>query len=406
MKMLPPRFLLTASALLFASGMAVAEPSARTWSDTAGHTFEGTFLSTSSGKVSIRRTDGVVFEVDLTRLSKADADYVHTTAAATAVQAVTETRFTGTMLDGYDGSSPNFSAPWPKEAGIDKEPEITTVEENPGEKRFVYESPHFHFQSNVLLRPSLVSKVAMMFEATFQVHHDIPLNNRRTRSPKAGKLKAFLYETMAEYHAAGGPASSAGVYMSQGDKFLVPLEGLGVKKVGSGYMFDYNGDFHTVYHELTHQLWADIGDSAGIWIVEGFAEFMACAPYSNGKFSFIKQPAALMEYATGYGKKDKGGRALGKDFTMPHLEQLLNWTQAKFYSANGNANYGYGTLLAYYFVLLDGDGSHFKDCIKASQQGKSREEALKVLMGDRSYDTLEKDIAAAFQKKGVRIAFK
>lgn len=390
-----------------------ADEPVRKWTDAGGRSFEGSYVSATDAKVTIKRADGKVFDVERSRLSKEDQDYLTSAAkaapaapAAASLPKFDPRDYRAHMLEGYDGSAPNFKAPWPKDGGVDKEPEITTVEENTGEKRFIYESPHFRFESNVVLRPSLLAKVAMMFEACYQMHHDIPLNNRRTRSPKAPKLNAFLFETMEEYHTAGGPQGSSGVYMSKGDKFLVPLEGLGVKKVGSGYMFDYSGNFHTVYHEVTHQLWADLGDYAGIWMIEGFAEFMASAPYSNGKFSFIKQPSYALEYATGFGKKESGGRDLGKEFTMPHLKEIMTWSQPQFY-ANGNKNYGLGMLLVYYFVLLDGDGTgaRFKDCIQACQEGKSEADALQVLLGDRSYEALEKDVSTAFKKKGIKISF-
>ncbi|HEY8962511.1 MAG TPA: SHD1 domain-containing protein [Luteolibacter sp.] len=388
--------------------LALAEENSRTWTDVGGRSFEGTFLSATPTKISIRRNDGKTFEVDRTRLSPADLDYVTKRNATPATETsgpAKEATPDGPMLAGYDGSA-NFDVPWPDNPGVDQESPITVVEENVGEKRFIYESPHFRFQSNVLLRPSLLQKVALMFEGTYQMHHDLPLNNRRTRSPKAGKLKARLFETADQYRASGGPAGTAGVYKGGDDEFMVYLEGLGVQKVGSGYMFDYKGDFHTVYHELTHQLWADLGGYAGTWMVEGFAEYVACAPFSNGRFSFIKQPRYALEYATGYGKKDQGGRALGNDITMPKLSKLMTMSQAEFYS-DGNKNYGLGLLLTYYFILLDGDGDAklFKDCVKALQTGKSEEDARKVLLNGRSYDDLEKSVSTAFRRKGIKIAF-
>jgi len=385
-----------------------AEEVTRTWTDMSGRSFEGTLLSATPTKISIRRNDGKTFDVDRARLSAADLDYVtkRSVATPTETNAPANEPATEGMLAGYEGTTANFDVPWPDNPGVEQESPITVIEENVEEKRFIYESPHFRFQSNVLLRPSLLQKVALMFEGTYQMNHDLPLNNRRTRSPKAGKLKARLFETADQYRAAGGPPGSAGVYKGGDDEFMVYLEGLGVQKVGSGYMFDYKGDFHTVYHELTHQLWADLGGYAGIWMIEGFAEFVACAPFSNGRFSFIKQPRYALEYATGYGKKDQGGRALGNDITMPKLSKLMTMSQAEFYS-DANKNYGLGLLLVYYFILLDGDGDArlFKDCIKALQADKSEEEARKVLLNGRSYEDLEKSVATAFRRKGIKIAF-
>ncbi|MGC4016841.1 MAG: SHD1 domain-containing protein [Luteolibacter sp.] len=185
--------------------LALADEPVRKWTDATGRSFEGSYVSATDAKVTIKRADGKVFEVERTRLSKEDQDYLTTaaksstpTASAGATPKFDPLDYRAHMLDGYDGSAPNFKAPWPKDAGVDKEPEITTIEENTGEKRYIYESPHFRFESNVGLTRNLISKVALMFEACYQMHHDIPLNNRRTRSPKAPKLKAFLFETMAE----------------------------------------------------------------------------------------------------------------------------------------------------------------------------------------------------------------
>jgi hypothetical protein len=115
-----------------------------------------------------------------------------------------------------------------------------------------------------------------------------------------------------------------------------------------------------------------------------------------------------MAYATGFGKKDHGGRDLGKDITYPHLEEIMAWDQPKFYS-NGNKNYGLGLLLVNYFVLMDGDGDkvgeNFKKCIQACQDGKSEAEARQVLLAGRTYDQLEKDFASAMRKKGIKITY-
>jgi hypothetical protein len=416
-------FLIGSIAMASLSATVHGAESSRKWTNTSGQSFDGSYVSSTTDKVSISRTDGKIFDVELSKLSKEDQDYLLTlkkgdatpTPAPPAIPAKkfkfkNQAGFVQKMLLGYDSTKlSNFTDPWPKEVGVDAEPPITVIEENPAEKLFIYESPHFHFQCNVLLRPSLLAKVALMFESTYKMHHDVPLNNRRTRADKAEKLKARLFETSAEYHAAGGPGGSAGVYMGgEIDEFLVPLDELGVKKVGSGYMFDYSGDFHTMYHELTHQMWADLPDCAGIWMIEGFAEFMACAPFSSGKFSFTKQQSYLMEYATGYGKKDHGGRALGKNITYPHLKDIMSWDQPTFYT-NGNKNYGLGLLLVDFFVLFDGEGNkigeNFKNCIKACQEGKSAEQARQALLAGRSYDQLEKDFANGMKKKGLKISF-
>lgn len=311
-------------------------------------------------------------------------------------------------LDGYDPTTANFDAPWPATAGL-KGPAITKViEETPAAARFIYESLHFRIQSDVAIQPADLTRIATLFEACFQAHHDIPLNNRRTRSPGAPKLKARLFATMEDYNRSGAPPGTVGAYLGRSDELAVPLESVGLKKTGTGYVFDPATDFHVLFHEITHLLWADLGQYAGTWMSEGFAEYMACAAYRDGRFSFAQLPTSALTFATAHGEKgSNGGRALGTDIVMPRLSELMGWSQEAFYR-NPNDNYGYGLLLVHYFLLADGkgDAAKFKSCLKALQSGQSSDEARKILLADGGYEDLEKSFAAAMLKKGIRISFR
>lgn len=389
------------------------EAETRKWTDTSGRSFDGSLVSATADAVEVKRADGKTFTISRAKLSKEDNAYLDQQKAKPAAPVAEAKMAAGEhiapgwapRLAGYSNPNPDFTSPWPNDTKVLDEPKIDIITESESDKSYVYESPHFRFESNCQLRPSLVAKFAMMFEACYEAHKAIPLNNRRTRATQAPKFIARIFETKEQYHKAGGPQGSAGVYMSGPDAFMVYLEALGVKKVGSGYMFDYSGDFHTVYHEVTHLVWADTMDLAGMWMTEGFAEYMASAPYSNGRFSFNRIDRALLEYATAYGKKSNGGRALGEEFSMPHLKEFMTWDQPKFYSGDANKHYGYGLLLTYFFANLDGDCKKFRECFKAAQQGKSEEEARQILLGGRSYEQLETEFAAAMRKKGIKVKF-
>lgn len=310
-------------------------------------------------------------------------------------------------LDGYDPATANFSSPWPATAGV-KEAAITRmIEETPADSRFIYESFHFRIQSDVAIRPADLTRIATILEACFQAHHDLPLNNRRTRSPGAPRLKVRAFETLEKYKQSGAPPGTVGAYLGRSDELAVPLESIGLKKSGSGYNFDPNSDFHVLFHEITHLLWADLGPYAGTWMSEGFAEYMGCLAYRDGRFSFAQLPSSVLTFATAHGEKgSNGGRALGKEFVMPHLSELMTLSQEAFYK-NPGSNYGYGLLLVHYFLLADGkgDAAKFKACIKALQSGKSADEARKILLDSGGYEGLEKSFAAAMLKKGIKVSF-
>ncbi len=311
-------------------------------------------------------------------------------------------------LDGYDPATANFSSPWPATAGVKGEAITKMIEETPTSPRFIYESFHFRIQSDIAIQPADLTRIATLLEACFQAHHDIPLNNRRTRSPGAPKLKVRLFETLEKYSQSGAPPGTVGAYLGRSDELAIPLESIGLKKSGSSYTFDPNSDFHVLFHEITHLLWADLGPCVGTWMSEGFAEYMGCLAYRDGRFSFAQLPSSVLIFATAHGEKgSNGGRALGKEFIMPRLSELMTSSQEAFYK-NPNNNYGYGLLLVHYFLLADGkgDGAKFKACIKALQSGQSAEEARKTLLGEGGYEGLEKSFAAAMLKKGIQIGFR
>ena len=410
------RNLLCACWLIALSCQVACGLESRSWTNNKQQTFEGKLIEVAGNDAVIERNDGKRFHVAIATLSEADRQYVAKSAPpadargqATAVPpahgGAPVPAAVRSMLAGYDGSNPNFGSPWPTVVKCEDKVEITVISENDSAKEFIYESPHFRFQSNAVMRKSLISKIALLFEAAFEWHKSVPLNNRRTRSKDAPKLKAMLFETKEQYHQGGGPPGTAGVYMPGKDTFLVPFAEVGAKKIGSGYMYDFNGDPHTMLHELTHQLWADTLDG-GTWFVEGFAEYMSSVPYRGGSFSYSGHARAIKEYALAYGKKNKGGRALGDHITMPHLEKLMGFSQPEFY-AGQSRNYGLGLLLVTYFIDMDGnkDSAVFKNAIRAMQEGKSAAEINKVFLNGRSYADLEHDFAKAWRGGGATIEF-
>jgi hypothetical protein len=385
---------------LGASG-AVAGEAARTWTSRDGRSFQGVLLGVADGKARVARADGKEFELALESLSA--ADQAHAQKFLKAAPKVVS----GGMLAGYDPSKADFTRTWPRDVDVPQDTSITVIEEDKEGKKFIYESPHFRFECDALLRSALLSKLATMFEVAYAAHREVPLGNRRTRAAGSGKFRARLFEKEEDYRKAGGPAGSAGVYMGDKDVFMVPLENLGVKKSGTGYTYDSKGDFHVLFHEITHQLWADYDMKAGTWMVEGFAEYMALMPFRGNRITLTQGRQEIPDYAIAYGRGGDGGRALGEEFSMPRLEKFMAMDQPEFYKKM-NFNYGCGLLLVYYFAELDGerDGKLLRDCFKAMHDGARGEDARKVLLNGRTYEQLETEFALAMRKAGAKITFK
>lgn len=311
-------------------------------------------------------------------------------------------------LDGYDPATANFSAPWPETSGLRAPAATKLIEESPAASHFLYETLHFRIQSDAAIQPNHLTKIATLLEACFQAQHDLPLNNRRTRSPGAPKLKVRLFATMESYRQSGAPPGTIGAYLGRADELVVTLESIGLKRMSTGYVFDPLSDFHVLFHEITHLLWADLGFHADTWMTEGFAEYLGCMAYRDGRISFARLPVSTLEFATAHGEKgSNGGRALGKEFTMPRLSELMIWSQDTFYR-NPSQNYGQALMLVHHFLLLDGkgDGQKFKSYLKALQSGQSAEEARKILLENSGYEGLENAFAATMLKKGIKVSFR
>ena len=403
-----------------------AELEFKVWTNTAKHTLEGKLISAAGDNAVIERKNGTRVTIPIASLIDEDQEYIvaHQSEflpkpepeAKPAAKPKAEpsrdddsdldTKVQKTILAGYDASESYFDFPWPPVVKCEDQVEITVVSESDAKKEYIYESPHFIFESNALMRKSLISKIALLFESSYTWHKFVPLNNRRTHAKDAPKLKAKLCESYTDYLDAGGLPGSAGVYLGgKKDVFMVPFKEAGAKKVGSGYMYDFSGDPHTMLHELTHQMWADISSSSSTWFTEGFAEYMGSIPYRSGMFNYASHMGAIKMYALEYGKKDKGGRALGKDFSMPHLENLMAMNQSTFYSG-GSRSYGFGLLMVTYFIDMDGtNGAVFKKAIKAMQEGKSKQEVNKVFLDGKTYEELEHDFAKAWRGAGAKITF-
>jgi hypothetical protein len=374
---------------------------ARTWTDTQGRTLEAELVSATSSEVTLQLdSNKKVVTLPLTKLSAADLAFLKSTGDTPAKKAAPES------AKADDGV--NFDAPWPQKVQFSEDPQIQTVTEDKENKRFVYESANYRFVCDVRLSQSVVKGFAVMFEATYLYCRALPLAISGG-GKKDGKYQILLFETKEDYVKAGGPPSSAGVFMGGKNVVMVPLTSLGVRPMGSGYILDRDKESGTLVHELLHQLTplAYFEDGAVGWFSEGIAEYATATPYRAGLFKVKSNFDDIVAYATGYGKNDTHGRALGDKIKAPALKDFFTMSYREFAGLEGNFNYGFGLMLTTYFLHLDGDGdgARMKKFLMALRAGKTGDAALEVLLDGRSYKEMEEAISKAWKKKRVEIEF-
>ena len=375
---------------------------ARTWTDTQGRTLEAELVSATVTEVTLKLdSNQKVVTLPLVRLSAADLDYLKTTGDKPAQK---ETPKSGSK----DDDSENFDAPWPDKIQFTEDPKIETMTEDKEAKRFIYESANYRFVCDVRLAQSVVKGFAVMFESTYLYCRALPLGVSGGKKTD-GKYQILLFETKESYVKAGGPPTSAGVFMPGRGVVMVPLTSLGVRPMGSGYILDRDKANGTLVHELTHQLSPSAYFEKGAmgWFSEGIAEYTTATPYRAGIFKVKSNFDDIVAYATGYGKDDTHGRALGEKIKAPSLESFFKMSYGQFTGQRANFNYGFGLILTTYFLHLDGEGdaARMKEFLKSLRDGKSGDAALKVLLDGRSYAEMEEAISKAWKKKRVDIEF-
>lgn len=304
----------------------------------------------------------------------------------------------------------NFDAEWPRLVKSPDGVEVTLVSENDETRQYVYHSDHYEFICDVPLKPHLVERFAVLFEGTREMCRQLPISTKKAHvAGKSHRNRILLFESKQSYVQNGGPPSSAGVYMGNSDIVMVPLTSIGVRKVGSSYSVDYDGSNKVLPHELTHQLTDPFYYRAGArgWFSEGLAEYVAVTPYRSGKFLVGKTKNAARDYATEFGRKGNGGRALGDEIQAPSLKSYMLQPYSSFAGSRANFNYGLGLLITTYFFEMEnkGDRVAITAFLKALREGKSGEAALEALRQGRTFDELADDISAGWRSKGVRIEF-
>ncbi|MEO5714998.1 MAG: hypothetical protein ABIT37_16085 [Luteolibacter sp.] len=374
----------------------------RSWTDSQGRKIDATLIRADGETVVLKLKDGREVPFPLTKLSEIDGTYVKSNRASLGG----ETPGKNPQPEGGK-AAPNFDSPWPDLVKFSEDPEIATITEDAEKKHFIYESANYRYVCDVRLAQSVVKGFAVMFEATHQFCRSLPLGLVGGEKTD-GKLQIILFENFDDYVKAGGPPSTAGVFMTGKKAVLVPLTSLGVRPVGSGYMLDRDKSSKTLPHELTHQLTPESYFEKGAmgWFTEGLAEYVATTPYRSGTYNVRGNQKPIIEYTTAYGTKDMGGRALGKKISMPPLKTFMLQSYESF-TEQAQLNYGCGLLITDYFLHMDGDGDakRMKTYLKALTDGKDAEKSLDLLLDGRTYEELEKAITKAWSSKGVDFTF-
>ncbi len=363
-------FQVTAACCLFITRVGGAEPSreARGWTNADGRKIEASYLGMKGDSAVLKLTNGTIAEVPAARLSADDQRFLKTNAFP-------------------------YRAAWqawdPRSRQPLRMPEVEEDVSGSETGTFAYTTSHFRFVSDVNLGKPLMKDLATVFELTYQLQSLSPLGT--LAEPVDGKLfQAKFFGTLDAYKAAGGPVSTAGVYLLKEKVFLAPLDLMGVKKGSAGWRRDLaTYDLTTIIHELTHMLTHGMLNNLPVWVNEGYAEYIARIPIVRGAFttsaddirngvidaliSDVDRMAGVPKPRTGVlSKRDRiAFRKETVKIDLFHPARVLQMTDAKWagpqpgFTSGSRENrlprlYRTAHLILYYFIQIEGESGVLK----------------------------------------------
>ncbi len=372
------------------------EPVYRTWTDQRQAQVEAALEGVNEDVATLRLRNGSKIQVPTSNLSAADRDWLAGTAAETASDAGDETSGAGET--------------WPRTVALTAPPEVEVVKEDKTERQFRYETEHYEFLSDSMLGANLVREFSRVFEVTRLANVMLPLNLRPEPEPGREKFLARIFTEESDYLDAGGVPGSAGVYSPRWKQLMLPLASLGVKMAGTRVTIDYHSeDYATLIHEITHQMMNHWLDRLPVWYVEGAAEYVELAEYTNGRLSFLRPAVRLKNRLSRYSGPAR--------FPMLPLERLMTirhseWTAALGGQGTAWQNYASALMLTYFFYHLDGDGdaAHFIAFLRAVEKLERGADFTPLveehLLRGRTYAQLEDELTKSLRRERVEIEFR
>ncbi len=425
MKHIPPHSAALALFILVTSAQAQA-PAVREWTDVQGRKVSAAFGGVQGDKVMFKMTNGQTVPFDLAKLSAADQDFVKAQSAPAARK-----------------ETPRIAIEkrtWPEKVEAPKSSfEAKLTSEDAANRKYVYQTESFEFVSQAKLAGSVMTEVAQAFEATRSLMTQLPWGLDLRPPEGLERYQAKLFETRADYIAAGAPENSGGVYFGALNMFLVPFQSIGLEKLGKTYVMNrktFRND--TLVHEITHQLMDEYISFIPTWVIEGTAEYAEMLPDIANGFMAQQHEKGIKEYIESFEKRPTFAAGI------PSLEEHMTMDRPKWDSIASGGSTAMGTLyyrsclIVYYFNQIDGTpkGARFmkfmdavhgevaatreffaNPAVKRSPEGsfsfptsitppefRKPFKHLALLTDERSYETLAKEMEAGFKSKGIKIS--
>jgi hypothetical protein len=160
--------------------------------------------------------------------------------------------------------------------------------------RKVWHTRFFRIDSDVALRPNDLLRLAQVADTTAAAvkAHPLPL----FAPPEGKRPRIAIHASAAAYKAEGGVHGTAGMYLARQGLVLIQGEYLLRSPDAARSRLAPQNDEDLVVHELVHLCMHRTNAGLPQWLIEGLAEYFACAHTGAGRFSFGNMDQVVREH--------------------------------------------------------------------------------------------------------------
>jgi hypothetical protein len=287
---------------------------------------------------------------------------------------------------------------------------VRIVTEDASKNEYIYHTEHFEFCCDAPVGPDAVRHFARVFEATWMLNCQLPLDLRPAPETMRKWFRARILSSDEAYAATGAPFGSGGYYSRSDKTIYVPISNLGMSVVaGKRVQVDRSVEANeTLIHEITHQMMSRWLPRMPVWYSEGAAEYTGIADFVHGRF-FLSGMEVRLKLAL----RNRGAIVRGSTvhYPMISIAELLaiqhqEWGAALAGEGAGQ-NYTAALLLTYFLYHLDGDkkASNVIAWLRDIENGTPTDDAIRThLLAGRKVAKLESDLREAYRKIGIELS--
>lgn len=422
-------------AALIAIGLSQAD--ARVWTDVKGRKIEAEYVSQADGAVVLRLKNDKEVKVPFKNLSREDLAYLiemETKEAKERKGMKEEPKKTPAGEgDAPAAPDPKWDRPIPKKVTLEAP---IQVEEIKGDDTVSYASANFRLVADGKLSEKAVIAILEGCELTKMYCEALPFGMAVRHSVVDGKCELKVYRKESDWKKIGESRGLPFVTDPVTRKMKFCLEAMGLGSSGRGSSDAMRNLVGQIILNVSRSMMPEIYRSAfKDWFMEGLPNLLNCAVYEKSSFDFTEIAKETRDFLLG---KSRSGLkpVFEKDVTMLPLEDLVGVSVAGPAEMDDRRKLvGQCMLYLCYLMYLEDGGKatairagmryvgdfeknqpkrityrtqeelEQKKAELARRRKELGSDAMKKILGERTWPEVEKDMAAQWALHGLTLEF-